>query len=205
MAVNTAEVATPDALVTRPYSRHRQSPACACRRCGKRHRRAADRIAACIFHRRDQAIRKGCIDRRALRRSAGCRNRRRRSRRIGQREIRVSCNSSHRRRDSISPAVPLAVNTAEVATPDALVTAVFTPPAKTPLAPAAGDGKRHRRAADRITASILYRARQRRFPKSCVDRRALRRSAGCRNRAAGSRRIRQGEIAPLSRLRSPKR
>jgi hypothetical protein len=36
------------------------------------------------------------------------------------------------------PAVALAVNTADVATPLALVVAVFTPPAKVPLAPAAG-------------------------------------------------------------------
>jgi len=36
------------------------------------------------------------------------------------------------------PAVPLAVNTAEVATPEALVTAVFTPPANVPLAPLPG-------------------------------------------------------------------
>jgi hypothetical protein len=36
------------------------------------------------------------------------------------------------------PAVPLAVRTAEVATPLAFVVAVFTPPAKVPLAPDAG-------------------------------------------------------------------
>jgi len=34
--------------------------------------------------------------------------------------------------------VPLAVKTAAVATPDALVVAVFTPPAKVPLAPLPG-------------------------------------------------------------------
>jgi len=36
------------------------------------------------------------------------------------------------------PAVALAVNTAEVATPDVFVVAVFTPPAKLPLAPLPG-------------------------------------------------------------------
>jgi hypothetical protein len=36
------------------------------------------------------------------------------------------------------PAVAFAVNTADVATPDALVVAVFTPPANVPLAPLAG-------------------------------------------------------------------
>ena len=36
------------------------------------------------------------------------------------------------------PGVPLAVNSAEVATPDALVVPVLAPPAKVPLAPAAG-------------------------------------------------------------------
>jgi hypothetical protein len=36
------------------------------------------------------------------------------------------------------PPTPLAVNKAEVAIPDALVTAVFTPPAKVPLAPDGG-------------------------------------------------------------------
>src|SRR5580704_12253603 len=35
----------------------------------------------------------------------------------------------------------LAVNTADVATPDELVTAVFTPPAKVPLAPLEGAAK----------------------------------------------------------------
>src|SRR5437016_2137681 len=36
------------------------------------------------------------------------------------------------------PDVPFAVNVAEVATPDALVVAVFAPPAKLPLAPLLG-------------------------------------------------------------------
>jgi hypothetical protein len=36
------------------------------------------------------------------------------------------------------PVVLLAVNVADVATPEALVTAVFTPPAKVPLAPLPG-------------------------------------------------------------------
>jgi hypothetical protein len=39
------------------------------------------------------------------------------------------------------PTVPLAVKTADVATPDALVVAVFAPPAKLPLGPLTGGVK----------------------------------------------------------------